>query len=181
MLVWCLKEQTSRMEQRICLTQKSQLIIIQRLRSSRKRWVWIISVALDLYHCSWTSALFWNESKVLNISRVSLAWILLAVHYSHQSLFQLVLEACSKDEGFLTVAIRPHGIFGPRDPQLVPILVDTARRGKMKFIIGWATVVILSSQTSFVDPGTTLLPKNIDLNRTLPTIYPKDQREMIAE
>ncbi|KAL2077822.1 hypothetical protein ACEWY4_027326 [Coilia grayii] len=49
---------------------------------------------------------------------------------------KLVLEACDKDKGFLTVAIRPHGIFGPRDPQLVPILVDTARRGKMKFIIG---------------------------------------------
>lgn len=55
---------------------------------------------------------------------------------------QLVLEACSKDQGFLTVAIRPHGIFGPRDPQLVPILIDTARRGKMKFIIGWATVAL---------------------------------------
>ncbi|KAF6731290.1 Sterol-4-alpha-carboxylate 3-dehydrogenase, decarboxylating [Oryzias melastigma] len=49
---------------------------------------------------------------------------------------KLVLEACNKQKGFLTVAIRPHGIFGPRDPQLVPILVDTARRGKMKFIIG---------------------------------------------
>ncbi|KAK7141768.1 hypothetical protein R3I93_015806 [Phoxinus phoxinus] len=49
---------------------------------------------------------------------------------------KLVLEACSKEKGFLTVAIRPHGIFGPRDPQLVPILVDSARRGKMKFIIG---------------------------------------------
>ncbi|TRZ03429.1 hypothetical protein DNTS_000423 [Danionella cerebrum] len=49
---------------------------------------------------------------------------------------KLVLEACSKEKGLLTVAIRPHGIFGPRDPQLVPILVDTARRGKMKFIIG---------------------------------------------
>ncbi|XP_028815989.1 sterol-4-alpha-carboxylate 3-dehydrogenase, decarboxylating [Denticeps clupeoides] len=49
---------------------------------------------------------------------------------------KLVLEACDKENGFLTVAIRPHGIFGPRDPQLVPILVDTARRGKMKFIIG---------------------------------------------
>lgn len=51
-------------------------------------------------------------------------------------LSQLVLEACDKEKGFLTVAIRPHGIFGPRDPQLVPILVDTARKGKMKFIIG---------------------------------------------
>ncbi|XP_029627755.1 sterol-4-alpha-carboxylate 3-dehydrogenase, decarboxylating isoform X2 [Salmo trutta] len=49
---------------------------------------------------------------------------------------QLVLKACDKEKGLLTVAIRPHGIFGPRDPQLVPILVDTARRGKMKFIIG---------------------------------------------
>ncbi|XP_045068498.1 sterol-4-alpha-carboxylate 3-dehydrogenase, decarboxylating [Coregonus clupeaformis] len=49
---------------------------------------------------------------------------------------KLVLKACDKEKGLLTVAIRPHGIFGPRDPQLVPILVDTARRGKMKFIIG---------------------------------------------
>ncbi|XP_023667254.1 sterol-4-alpha-carboxylate 3-dehydrogenase, decarboxylating isoform X1 [Paramormyrops kingsleyae] len=49
---------------------------------------------------------------------------------------KLVLQACNEENGFLTVAIRPHGIFGPRDPQLVPILVDTARRGKMKFIIG---------------------------------------------
>ncbi|KAM4732358.1 LOW QUALITY PROTEIN: sterol-4-alpha-carboxylate 3-dehydrogenase, decarboxylating [Anableps anableps] len=49
---------------------------------------------------------------------------------------KLVLEACNKQKGFLTVAIRPHGIFGPRDPQLVPTLVDAARQGKMKFIIG---------------------------------------------
>eukprot|EP00064_Thunnus_orientalis_P000962 superscaffoldBa00000058_g963 len=55
---------------------------------------------------------------------------------------KLVLEACDKQKGFLTVAIRPHGIFGPRDPQLVPILVDTARRGKMKFIIGDGTNLV---------------------------------------
>ncbi|XP_041076950.1 sterol-4-alpha-carboxylate 3-dehydrogenase, decarboxylating-like [Polyodon spathula] len=47
-----------------------------------------------------------------------------------------VLGANNPDENFLTVAIRPHGIFGPRDPQLVPILVETTRKGKMKFIIG---------------------------------------------
>lgn len=52
-------------------------------------------------------------------------------------LLQLVLQSCDREKDFLTVAIRPHGIFGPRDPQLVPILVDTARRGKMKFIIGY--------------------------------------------
>ncbi|XP_005095330.1 sterol-4-alpha-carboxylate 3-dehydrogenase, decarboxylating [Aplysia californica] len=44
------------------------------------------------------------------------------------------LEANSDD--FYTVAIRPHGIFGPRDLQLVPITVDMARKGKTKFIIG---------------------------------------------
>nr|XP_061783643.1 sterol-4-alpha-carboxylate 3-dehydrogenase, decarboxylating-like [Nerophis lumbriciformis] len=55
---------------------------------------------------------------------------------------KLVLRACDKQTGFLTVAIRPHGIFGPRDPQLVPILVDTARRGKMKFIIGDGTNLV---------------------------------------
>uniref|UniRef100_A0A8C9VNA7 Sterol-4-alpha-carboxylate 3-dehydrogenase, decarboxylating n=1 Tax=Scleropages formosus TaxID=113540 RepID=A0A8C9VNA7_SCLFO len=49
---------------------------------------------------------------------------------------KLVLDACDKEKGFLTVAIRPHGIFGPRDPQLVPTLVEMARGGKMKFIIG---------------------------------------------
>ncbi|AWP12264.1 putative sterol-4-alpha-carboxylate 3-dehydrogenase decarboxylating [Scophthalmus maximus] len=55
---------------------------------------------------------------------------------------KLVLGACDKEKGFLTVAIRPHGIFGPRDPQLVPILVDTACRGKMKFIIGDGTNLV---------------------------------------
>ncbi|CAL1613443.1 unnamed protein product [Knipowitschia caucasica] len=55
---------------------------------------------------------------------------------------KMVLEAYDSESGFLTVAIRPHGIFGPRDPQLVPILVDTARRGKMKFIIGDGTNLV---------------------------------------
>ncbi|XP_058505995.1 sterol-4-alpha-carboxylate 3-dehydrogenase, decarboxylating [Solea solea] len=55
---------------------------------------------------------------------------------------KLVLAACDKENGFFTVAIRPHGIFGPRDPQLVPILVDTARRGKMKFKIGDGTNLV---------------------------------------
>ncbi len=48
---------------------------------------------------------------------------------------QIVLEANGKKD-LLTVAIRPHGIFGPRDPQAVPIMIATAKAGKMKFIIG---------------------------------------------
>ncbi|KAL8607289.1 hypothetical protein ACOMHN_047620 [Nucella lapillus] len=47
---------------------------------------------------------------------------------------QIVLAANSGD--FHTVAVRPHGIFGPRDPHLVPTTVGLARQGKFKFIIG---------------------------------------------
>ncbi|XP_075043288.1 sterol-4-alpha-carboxylate 3-dehydrogenase, decarboxylating [Mixophyes fleayi] len=47
-----------------------------------------------------------------------------------------VLGANDPANNFVTVAIRPHGIFGPRDPQLVPIMVETAKSGKMKFMIG---------------------------------------------
>nr|XP_015206811.1 PREDICTED: sterol-4-alpha-carboxylate 3-dehydrogenase, decarboxylating [Lepisosteus oculatus] len=72
---------------------------------------------------------------------------------------KLVLEACDPGRGFLTVAIRPHGIFGPRDPQLVPILVDSARRGKMKFIIG-PGLPKSSSQRSSCPAGFLLLFKS---------------------
>ncbi|XP_051824775.1 sterol-4-alpha-carboxylate 3-dehydrogenase, decarboxylating isoform X2 [Antechinus flavipes] len=47
-----------------------------------------------------------------------------------------VLNANEPSSNFLTTAIRPHGIFGPRDQQLVPILVEAARSGRMKFMIG---------------------------------------------
>ncbi|KAF3838161.1 hypothetical protein F7725_009929 [Dissostichus mawsoni] len=59
-----------------------------------------------------------------------------------QACIEAGVQACDKEKGLLTVAIRPHGIFGPRDPQLVPILVDAARRGKMKFIIGDGTNLV---------------------------------------
>lgn len=49
---------------------------------------------------------------------------------------QEVLSANDPCNNFFTTAIRPHGIFGPRDPQLVPILIQAAKSGKMKFIIG---------------------------------------------
>ncbi|XP_053129237.1 sterol-4-alpha-carboxylate 3-dehydrogenase, decarboxylating [Hemicordylus capensis] len=47
-----------------------------------------------------------------------------------------VLSANAPERNFFTTAIRPHGIFGPRDPQLVPILIQAAKHGKMKFMIG---------------------------------------------
>ena len=48
---------------------------------------------------------------------------------------QLVLEANGSD-GLATVALRPSGIFGEGDPLFVPVLVEKAKAGKLKFIIG---------------------------------------------
>lgn len=66
------------------------------------------------------------------------AYLVWHVHHGHalSALLQEVLVANDPERNFLTIAIRPHGIFGPRDPQLVPILIEAARKGKMKFIIG---------------------------------------------
>ncbi|XP_028338369.1 sterol-4-alpha-carboxylate 3-dehydrogenase, decarboxylating isoform X2 [Physeter macrocephalus] len=59
-------------------------------------------------------------------------------YYTETKILQerAVLGANDPDRNFVTTAIRPHGIFGPRDPQLVPILIEAARKGKMKFMIG---------------------------------------------
>ena len=47
---------------------------------------------------------------------------------------QLVLRA--SDESLFTAAIRPHGIFGPRDPSLITSLHKTAMTGRNKYQIG---------------------------------------------
>ncbi|XP_013378832.1 sterol-4-alpha-carboxylate 3-dehydrogenase, decarboxylating [Lingula anatina] len=57
-------------------------------------------------------------------------------YYTETKILQekTVLGADSAD--LHTVAIRPHGIFGPRDPHMLPTTIATARAGKMKFMIG---------------------------------------------
>ncbi|KAJ7284218.1 hypothetical protein O6H91_08G071200 [Diphasiastrum complanatum] len=47
----------------------------------------------------------------------------------------LVLKANGKG-GLATCAIRPSGIFGPGDRLLLPTLVNAAKSGKLKFVIG---------------------------------------------
>lgn len=57
-------------------------------------------------------------------------------HHHHQVVRASNVVGEAEEDDFLTVAIRPHGIFGPRDPQCIPTMVQTGRAGKMKFIIG---------------------------------------------
>lgn len=65
-----------------------------------------------------------------------LAAVTLAIYQLSFSFVLQIVLAANGLGGVATVAIRPHGIFGPRDPQAIPIMVETARAGKMKYIIG---------------------------------------------
>ncbi len=53
-----------------------------------------------------------------------------------QVLGETVVLSANGQGGLATVALRPSGIFGEGDPLFVPTLVDKARLGKMKYIIG---------------------------------------------
>ncbi len=45
---------------------------------------------------------------------------------------EMVLKAASKD--FYSVALRPHLVFGPGDQNLIPRLVESAKKGKLKIV-----------------------------------------------
>mmetsp|Transcript_19239 Transcript_19239/g.58075 ORF Transcript_19239/g.58075 Transcript_19239/m.58075 type:complete len:359 (+) Transcript_19239:417-1493(+) len=55
---------------------------------------------------------------------------------------ETVVLSANGQGGLATVALRPSGIFGPGDPLFVPTLVDKARLGKMKYIIGGGSNVM---------------------------------------
>lgn len=57
-------------------------------------------------------------------------------YYTETKILQEKAVLGSNSEGFFTVALRPHGIFGPHDPHMIPTTVRLARAGKMKYIIG---------------------------------------------
>jgi len=58
---------------------------------------------------------------------------------------RLVLAAADDDLG--TVALRPHLVWGPGDTQLVPRILDRARRGRLRFVGGGDAVI----DTTYVD------------------------------
>ena len=58
---------------------------------------------------------------------------------------QIVLAAA--DVGLATVALRPHLVWGPGDTQLVPRILDRARRGRLRFVDGGRQVI----DTTYID------------------------------
>ncbi|MDR2406388.1 MAG: NAD-dependent epimerase/dehydratase family protein [Deltaproteobacteria bacterium] len=57
-----------------------------------------------------------------------------AYSYSKMEAEKIVLGANSPD--FLTLALRPHLIWGPRDPHFLPRIFDLEKRGKLFFFSG---------------------------------------------
>lgn len=56
-------------------------------------------------------------------------------HYPHsKALAEQAVLAANGQQELLTCALRPHLIWGPRDPHLVPRLIDRARRGRLRQI-----------------------------------------------
>jgi nucleoside-diphosphate-sugar epimerase len=54
-------------------------------------------------------------------------------HYPHtKALAEQAVLAANGRRGLLTCALRPHLIWGPRDPHLVPRLIDRARKGRLR-------------------------------------------------
>ncbi|KAG5355387.1 Sterol-4-alpha-carboxylate 3-dehydrogenase, decarboxylating [Yarrowia sp. C11] len=49
---------------------------------------------------------------------------------------KMILAANDPESGFLTVALRPAGIFGPGDRQMIPGFLDAAATGKQNFQLG---------------------------------------------
>ncbi|CAI5494435.1 unnamed protein product [Closterium sp. Naga37s-1] len=49
---------------------------------------------------------------------------------------EAIALAANGQGGLLTCALRPSNNFGPGDPDLVPITVKNAQKGKLKFIVG---------------------------------------------
>ncbi|XP_064644335.1 sterol-4-alpha-carboxylate 3-dehydrogenase, decarboxylating-like [Lineus longissimus] len=82
-------------------------------------------------------------------------------YYTETKILQekVVLAANSSD--FHTVAIRPHGIFGPRDPQMVPTAIEAARAGKMKFTIGFGKNTVDFTYVDNVVHGHILAAENL--------------------
>lgn len=58
-------------------------------------------------------------------------------HYTKTKILgEKAVLAANEDDGLLTCAIRPGGIYGPGDPLMLPRVLDQMRRGRLLVVIG---------------------------------------------
>jgi nucleoside-diphosphate-sugar epimerase len=97
-------------------------------------------------HTSTPSVVFSEAGHVGADERAPLTTSMLSPYaYTKARAEELVRAAATPT--FRTVALRPHLVWGPRDPQLTARLVDRARRGKLA-LVGDGTALV---DTTFVD------------------------------
>jgi len=92
-----------------------------------------------------------------------------------------VLEANRKPENFLTCAIRPAGIFGEGDVQLLPKIVGACRKGQSKFQVGPNTNMFDFTYVENVAHGHVLgVLALLQTHKVLPTV-PLDHERVDGE
>lgn len=64
---------------------------------------------------------------------------------------KIVLHSSSSDENFLTCAIRPHLVWGPGDPHLIPRLLERGRKGQLKKVGNCNNLVDISYVENVAD------------------------------
>ena len=92
-----------------------------------------------------------------------------------------MLEANRKPENFLTCAIRPAGIFGEGDVQLLPKIVGACRKGQSKFQVGPNTNMFDFTYVENVAHGHVLgVLALLQTHKVLPTV-PLDHERVDGE
>lgn len=87
-----------------------------------------------LIYTSTPSVVFGNEDICNETEEISYPDKYLNYYAHTKSIAEkLVLEA-NNSQSLCTVALRPHLVFGPEDKNLIPRLVDSARKGRLKIV-----------------------------------------------
>ncbi|ODV76668.1 sterol-4-alpha-carboxylate 3-dehydrogenase, decarboxylating [Suhomyces tanzawaensis NRRL Y-17324] len=84
-----------------------------------------------------SAGVVFNGADIYNVDE---EWPYAEVHMDKYNETKAIAERLVKDSndpnGLITVSIRPSGIFGPGDRQLVPGLINAAKLGQSKFQLG---------------------------------------------
>jgi len=88
-------------------------------------------------------------------------------HYARSKVMaeKIVLNSNNDDENFLTCAIRPHLVWGPGDPHLIPRLLERGRMGQLKKVGNCNNLVDISYVDNVADSHL-LAAANLDSTKT---------------
>ena len=92
-----------------------------------------------LVYVSTASAVYEGKSIEAGDESLPYSTISQAPYADSKIAAEKLILAASDPDGVLTTAIRPHVIFGPGDNRFLPAILGRARKGKLRFSVGWGT------------------------------------------